>query len=625
MTHKDANTSSIGAGLSLFGSRLLAACLLSVTLTAGALAGPPEQRAYPHPAYLPHQRKPVAPVSPVWKEQVARHQQAALPLPVFVKVLGPAQTKVVFFAADASEHVRPSPVMAGLRSRHRYAFAIENTPYTPERRFYGTIEVLNGPRLPEGVAGTEHPIPINFTEEDCTALSRNQMLTKIIVLEDPEFALSAPVGVDETIRYDSTLSPDAIAMAKELGKLVLVVRIGDRVPTKDELVGSVVAGSLILPKVDKPGSYVFVDNIDREILLTALHGKTRQISHPPAAVAPEQCGPAGCLPVDRFPSETYGPACPPGVAFPGWPYVDRFYGEYLCDGGDLGPKAGRNEFNVLVNVNPSDTVAEYRDNYNKHRIVESNRVCVYSPRYVEVRTVQMVEGFEVHHLPEFVARDRSMDAFVNAVAGIEAVHEAQPQNIRMRQRASSYVHEQWISGFTEVRVLEGVDNSVGFGVEGTMVGPFIATAIDQAVLAKQVLFAEQMTRFQYPVILARLEGLGQLITTWKEQELVHVEEKQRLARLKIEKSASVAEAKIGETVTFQITYTNIGDAPLSNVAVVDSLLARLEYVENSAQSSRDAIFTAEENDVGSHILRWEIKEPLAKGESGTVSFQVRIR
>jgi hypothetical protein len=64
--------------------------------------------------------------------------------------------------------------------------------------------------------------------------------------------------------------------------------------------------------------------------------------------------------------------------------------------------------------------------------------------------------------------------------------------------------------------------------------------------------------------------------------------------------------------------------PLTDVAIVDNLSPRLEFVEGSARSNKEAVFTVQENDAGSLILRWEVGA-LAPGENALVRFQAKVR
>ena len=59
-------------------------------------------------------------------------------------------------------------------------------------------------------------------------------------------------------------------------------------------------------------------------------------------------------------------------------------------------------------------------------------------------------------------------------------------------------------------------------------------------------------------------------------------------KLRIVKLASTPDAKPGEEVWFTIRFDNIGNQTIGNVTIIDSLSTRLEYVEGSAQCSREA-------------------------------------
>ena len=61
-------------------------------------------------------------------------------------------------------------------------------------------------------------------------------------------------------------------------------------------------------------------------------------------------------------------------------------------------------------------------------------------------------------------------------------------------------------------------------------------------------------------------------------------------RLRIVKVASTAFAEPGDEVDFTIRFDNVGDQTIHNVAILDSLSTRLEYIPDSAQCSRKAQF-----------------------------------
>ena len=61
----------------------------------------------------------------------------------------------------------------------------------------------------------------------------------------------------------------------------------------------------------------------------------------------------------------------------------------------------------------------------------------------------------------------------------------------------------------------------------------------------------------------------------------------RKPKLRIIKVASTQTAIPGETVDFTLRVDNIGTQVVGNAVILDSLTTRLEYVPDSAQSSRD--------------------------------------
>ena len=95
--------------------------------------------------------------------------------------------------------------------------------------------------------------------------------------------------------------------------------------------------------------------------------------------------------------------------------------------------------------------------------------------------------------------------------------------------------------------------------------------------------------------------------------------------LRVCKVASATSVLPGEIVEFTIRFDNVGEQPVGNVTIVDSLTTRLELLEGSGQCSRKADFFSKPNEVGSLILRWEIKEPLNPGQGGIARFKCRVR
>lgn len=565
------------------------------------------------------------------------------PVPVFVRVSGLEKARVVFFGIGGKPNRLDLPATVGLRVLNTYTFALEGLPDLEDRQFFGTIETIGAPLVPACAKTERVPIPIHLTDEDVVALRRRLLLTKILVLEDPATAMPLQTDPDEPVVYDMPQTVDPIRRAKELGLVMLVVRIGDRVLTSEELASIGLVGPLwIGRKLKIQGAQgherVVWEYLDSETgtsaptePVTLAHGRT---------YCPAGSGQGGCADPGRVHSPgahsaevTPGPgAAPPSSPrrpFPLPPPVlsGNFGGadQFLCDGGDRRPRAGIGVEGHLVNVDPSDTVAEYRDGVGTKRIVPSNCVCIYAPRFAEVRFLRGPEGYDARALPDTLAKDRVPARVDQAVQDLAATKYERPVVAHGRRRASGLASEQWKGDFTEVRVLAGYDQGQGWAqtIGAERLGAYHNSL--QPFLAARVELARILTQVQSPQILAMVEGVGQVVTVWRHRELREVEQEPKCNHLELEKCASVSEARPGDTVEFTIRYRNVGDLPASHVALVDNLTARLEYVENSARSDRPATFLAETNEVGSHILRWELREPLEPGAAGEVRFQTKVR
>ena len=76
------------------------------------------------------------------------------------------------------------------------------------------------------------------------------------------------------------------------------------------------------------------------------------------------------------------------------------------------------------------------------------------------------------------------------------------------------------------------------------------------------------------------------------------------------KVASTSFAEPGDEVDFTIRFDNVGDQTIHNVAILDSLSTRLEYIPNSAQCSLKAQFSTQPNEGESLVVRCQLSDPL---------------
>jgi uncharacterized repeat protein (TIGR01451 family) len=219
-------------------------------------------------------------------------------------------------------------------------------------------------------------------------------------------------------------------------------------------------------------------------------------------------------------------------------------------------------------------VAEYTDSCGRRRITISNRVCLCAPRYAVVRTQTAPLG----------------TTLVVALGGTEAVLG----QALLRTRQPSLETQQLV----QVEAVRGREkpSEVELGVGTVLYEQLQAGALVVGRIREQTVVGSPIEK---PCVPARPLHLCK----WADKQA----------------------AQIGEVVTFYLKYSNPGGQPISDVAVSDSLIGRLEYVAGSARSDRSAAFTTEPNEAGSVTLRWEMSGSLLPGQSGMVSFQARIR
>ena len=109
-----------------------------------------------------------------------------------------------------------------------------------------------------------------------------------------------------------------------------------------------------------------------------------------------------------------------------------------------------------------------------------------------------------------------------------------------------------------------------------------------------------------PVITGIIEGASEAVKVWGPHAMTGVETPPDRPGLAVIKRVSATEAEPGDTMTYAIIYRNMGNTPIRSVAIVDSLLPRLEYVKGTSKGPERTVFSTAVNRVGSTELRWEL-------------------
>lgn len=299
--------------------------------------------------------------------------------------------------------------------------------------------------------------------------------------------------------------------------------------------------------------------------------------------------------------------------------------EFLVDGGDMDPPVQvRPDWEVL-GLTPEETVAHF-DTLDGHTIIEpSNRVCIYAPRFRAVRKVVGVVQNE--------QTDRLGD--VNKPVKLVRCDEIQEplsskQHIQPGRKASARPPLAFLS-------------KQGDGAVSSTIGP---KAFQDAFQPYENIEAIRTGLIDLAESAWLAQGVDAAIT-WSDVQAVQIILDQRAAqtdvgvqdaqvtytvdqppanpRLRLIKIASTKTAKPGDIVDFTLRFDNVGNQLIGNVTVIDNLTTRLEYVADSAQCNLAADFIVTKNEVGSDILRWELKDPLDKAAGGIIRFKCRVR
>jgi uncharacterized repeat protein (TIGR01451 family) len=392
--------------------------------------------------------------------------------------------------------------------------------------------------------------------------------------------------------------------------------IADRSAITSEAANNRIAGNRILPRLGmKSNKTAEAESAaPAEIIPTAYDG-------PMPPVADGECppmGPPGMEAGVPLPYAAYGPWSPPGLEQP-WPKD-----EYLRDGGDRRVPTGVTRDWKVYGLEMEDAVAHY-DTVDGRRIVEpSNEVYIYSPRFGAVRQVVGAVANE----QAIASRGMTENLALEKPTHTQLVGSTK-QNLQLDNRISA-------------RPAQAFRMKQGDGAISTAVGP---RSFQDAFKPYENIAVIRMGAFESTEMML-LARSAQAAVAWNDNQAVQVildkvgpmtavqDEKLESVyqvdfeghpALRLIKVASTPFAKPGEEVWFTLRFDNMGNQAIGNVTILDSLSTRLEYVEGSAQCSREGAFSTQANEGGSNVLRFELKDPLEAGDGGIIRFRCIVR
>jgi len=397
---------------------------------------------------------PTAPVPPVWPMQAGPNcppgSRAILgqpcppigpPAPVLaIKLLGPAGSRVQWLPGTNAP-TQPTPATAAVRPGYRYVAALSQLPgRDPAVTVYPVLEVLGSLAPRTTMNPMEYPAPFALSEADVQVALSGGLVTKFIYLEDPTKAVPVAAKPDQPLEFTDLNERDAEAAARANGRLVAILRLGDRAPDPEQLAGANWPGTLWLPGQDQL-----------------------------AAPARGPCLPAVAIPL-------YDPILGPKIGTE----------ECVTDGNDKGDRLGIGPGQKLGGLNPTDVALEYTVN-GKRRVATSNEVCICAPRFVLRKVDRFASGVDL-----LVRLDASQQIVPVKAASMNRypggfLERYKPQALEGRLRpALTFV----VQGVAQMEALQkpmglatvlGVQQSIGVIEPGE-----ITSNLDQFVVHKQV-------------------------------------------------------------------------------------------------------------------------------------------
>jgi uncharacterized repeat protein (TIGR01451 family) len=511
-----------------------------------------------------------------------------------VRFSGPAGVSVEVLAPP------PTPVPVGdgaglgtfgLERGVGYRLRLSNITERPGAELYPVIEVVGHLHRPREIDPAKYPIRVVFTDDELwDVVDRGRLVTKVIYLEEPEQAI--PIKLPKDLIPLVTLNPteEPLKVARALGRVMAIVRIGGRKPTEEEI-NAGATGDL---------------GLDALAMVGAVHCPFTSTNGDPC---PLPCGPVCGTP-------------PP----PGRPWLPR--DEYLCDGGDQGTPAGVGGDGGLRGIDPCDAVMKFDVGLGdrlKPRVLPTNRVCVYAPRFAEVQVrTGANEAIEVHA----ASLNRKAEKYAEADSrsySRRLVQNQAPELSRERRRAQDLDGRVFPGEDSSLRGTQAYQNVQQVRVGSQRQPAEIARTRLKPALMKEKLRLDGIKTVESPVISGIVETPSQSVMSWQPHVMTGVETPPNRPGVAIIKRVSASEAEPGDTVTFTITYRNMGNTPIRSASIVDSLLPRLEYVKGSAKGPKGTSFSSGENRVGSTELKWDLPGVIPPGASGEVSFQAVVR
>ncbi len=149
-------------------------------------------------------------------------------------------------AVEGTEKGFASGAVFGFRPGYVYRLKFVNTA-NPAESIGGTLEVRGSIVPRPGMKYMEYAAAVSVNKTDVKTALGGGLVSKVIYLENPEKALPLEQKDNDPLEIAADDEREALDLAREGGRVVAVLRIGGRVPTKQELGDAYISGTMLLP------------------------------------------------------------------------------------------------------------------------------------------------------------------------------------------------------------------------------------------------------------------------------------------------------------------------------------------------------------------------------------------
>ncbi len=316
---------------------------------------------------------------------------------------------------------------------------------------------------------------------------------------------------------------------------------------------------------------------------------------------------------------------PPGIPGP-WP-AD----EYLLQGGDREQTVNVGKDWSIDNLDSEDAIVHYHTLEGKLVVQPTNRLPIYAPRFGSVRRMDGIDQLEIQKKLASADWPTKLDYRNSSRIPGGVLQQLQPQhNLAMRSSSSYRERNQGLALYKKDSLLQ--DDGISHLEKNRTRDQSLETLNTEKPRFNEMIVKAQSDLIKQRVQMTMDGVLANENRGTSSQVTVHAYHSPEGSRgrgkgmLKITKTSSSQTARPGEMIEFTIHFKNIGPQDVGNVTIVDHLTSRLDYVEESQESSLGADFFVQQSvQEGTTVLRWEIIDPLGTGESGQVTFRCQVR